>query len=114
MLEPTRWPRPTAAFLNERLSRIEAACREASVPFHDDAGVDDHLSCVLLASDFAYHSLLREPSLLGADFLQLMSDPRHADARAGMLAEASDAIELRRLLRRFRLREALRLIWRDV
>ena len=114
MLEPTRWPRPTAAFLNERLSRIEAACREASVPFHDDAGVDDHLSCVLLASDFAYHSLLREPSLLGADFLQLMSDPRHADARAGMLAEASDATELRRLLRRFRLREALRLIWRDV
>jgi glutamate-ammonia-ligase adenylyltransferase len=114
MLEPTRWPRPTAAFLNERLSRIEAACREASVPFHDDAGVDDHLSCVLLASDFAYHSLLREPSLLGADFLQLMSDPRHADARAGMLAEASDATELRRQLRRFRLREALRLIWRDV
>ena len=114
MLEPTRWPRPTAAFLNERLSRIEAACREASVPFHDDAGVDDHLSCVLLASDFAYHSLLREPALLGADFLQLMSDPRHADARAGMLADVRDTGELRRLLRRFRLREALRLIWRDV
>jgi len=114
MLEPTRWPRPTAAFLNERLSRIEAACREASVPFHDDAGVDDHLSCVLLASDFAYHSLLREPALLSADFLQLMSDPRHADARAGMLADVRDTTELRRQLRRFRLREALRLIWRDV
>ena len=114
MLEPTRWPRPTAAFLNERLSRIEAACREASVPFHDDAGVDDHLLSVLLASDFAYHSFLREPQLLGPDFLQLMSDPRHADARAGVFVEASDTVEMRRLLRRFRLREALRLIWRDV
>jgi glutamate-ammonia-ligase adenylyltransferase len=114
MLEPTRWPRRTAAFLNERLSRLEAACREASVPFHDDAGVDDHLSAVLLASDFAYQSLLRDPQLLGPDFLQLMSDPRHADARAGVFNDVHDAGELRRLLRRFRLREALRLIWRDV
>src|SRR5690349_8393839 len=114
MLEPTRWPRPTAAFLNERLSRLEAACREANVPFHDDAGVDDHLSSVLLASDFAYQSLLRDPQLLGTDFLQLMSDPRHADARAGVFNDVHDAGELRRLLRRFRLREALRLIWRDV
>ncbi|MBA8889627.1 glutamate-ammonia-ligase adenylyltransferase [Dokdonella fugitiva] len=114
MLEPTRWPRPTAAFLNERLSRLEAACREANVPFHDDAGVDDHLSSVLLASDFAYQSLLRDPQLLGPDFLQLMSDPRHADARAGMFNDVHDANEMRRVLRRFRLREALRLIWRDV
>ncbi|HEU4665732.1 MAG TPA: bifunctional [glutamate--ammonia ligase]-adenylyl-L-tyrosine phosphorylase/[glutamate--ammonia-ligase] adenylyltransferase, partial [Dokdonella sp.] len=114
MLEPTRWPRPTAAFLNERLSRLEAACREASVPFHDDAGVDDHLSSVLLASDFAYQTLLRDPQLLGPDFLQLMSDPRHADARAGVFHDVHDPDELRRLLRRFRVREALRLIWRDV
>ena len=114
MLEPARWPRPVAAFVNDRLSRLEAACREASVPFHDDAGVDDHLSCVLLASDFAYYSLLRDPQLLGPEFLQLMSDPRHADARAGVLAEAGDPLALRRALRLFRLREALRLIWRDV
>ncbi|HEY6942818.1 bifunctional [glutamate--ammonia ligase]-adenylyl-L-tyrosine phosphorylase/[glutamate--ammonia-ligase] adenylyltransferase, partial [Dokdonella sp.] len=114
MLEPTRWPRPIAAFLNERLSRLEAACREASVPFHDDAGVDDHLSSVLLASDFAYQTLLRDPQLLGPDFLQLMSDPRHADARAGAFNDVHDAGELRAMLRRFRVREALRLIWRDV
>ncbi|MGN6518828.1 MAG: bifunctional [glutamate--ammonia ligase]-adenylyl-L-tyrosine phosphorylase/[glutamate--ammonia-ligase] adenylyltransferase [Dokdonella sp.] len=114
MLEPPRWPRPTAAFLNQRLSRLEVGCRVASVPFHADAGVDDHLSSVLLASDFAYQNLLRDPQLLGPDFLQLMSDPRHADARAGVFNEVHDTGELRRLLRRFRLREALRLIWRDV
>ena len=110
----TPWPRPTVALLNERLSRLEAACREASVPFHDDAGVDEHLQRVLLASDFAYTCLLRDPSLLGPDFLQLMSDPRHADARAGVLGDLRDEAGLRRELRRFRQREALRLIWRDV
>ncbi|MDR2012705.1 MAG: bifunctional [glutamate--ammonia ligase]-adenylyl-L-tyrosine phosphorylase/[glutamate--ammonia-ligase] adenylyltransferase [Rhodanobacter sp.] len=114
MFEPLPWPRETAAFLNERLSRIEAACREVAVPFYDDAGVDDHLARVLLASDFAYANFLRDPALLGPDFLQLMSDPRHADARAGALADVRDTAVLRSALRRFRLREALRLIWRDV
>jgi glutamate-ammonia-ligase adenylyltransferase len=114
MLQPAEWPRATAAFLNDRLSRLEAACRDAAVPFHDDAGVDEHLQRVLLASDFAYASFLRDPQLLGADFLQLMSDPRHADARAGVFTDVHDDAALRLALRRFRLREALRLIWRDV
>ncbi|GAA0718991.1 bifunctional [glutamate--ammonia ligase]-adenylyl-L-tyrosine phosphorylase/[glutamate--ammonia-ligase] adenylyltransferase [Dokdonella soli] len=114
MFQPIPWPRATAAFLNERLSRLEAACREAAVPFYDDAGVDDHLERVLLASDFAYTSFLRDPRLLGPDFLQLMSDPRHADARAGALVDGHDDAALRSALREFRLREALRLIWRDV
>jgi glutamate-ammonia-ligase adenylyltransferase len=114
MMQPAALPRATAAFLDERLSRLEAACREAGVPFYDDAGVDDHLLRVLLASDFAYQCFLRDPRLLGPDFLQLMSDPRHADARAGFLAEIHDAAELRAALRGFRRREALRLIWRDV
>ncbi len=114
MLEPAAWPRPLAAFLDERLSRLEAACRGAGVPFHDDAGVDDHLRRVLLASDFAWRAFLRDPHLLGPELLQLMSDPRHADARAGHLADARGNDELRAALRHFRLREALRLIWRDV
>lgn len=114
MLQPAPWPRSTAVFLNERLSRIEVACREASIPFYDDAGVDDHLQRVLLASDFAYESFLRDPGLLGPEFLQLMSDPRHADARAGVFADALADADLRALLRQFRRREALRLIWRDV
>lgn len=113
MLVQANWPRATASFLNERLSRLEHACREAGVPFYDDAGVDDHLQRVLLASDFAYESFLRDPRLLGPELLQLMSDPRHADARAGALADLRDE-ELRAELRHFRRREALRLIWRDV
>ena len=114
MLQPAQWPRTTAVFINERLSRLEIACREAGVPFYDDAGVDDHLQRVLLASNFAYESFLRDPYLLGPELLQLMSDPRHADARAGVLAEARNDADLRTALRRFRLREALRLIWRDI
>jgi len=107
-------PRATAAFLDERLARLESACRDASVPFYDDAGVDDHLQRVLLASDFAYESFLRDPALLGPDLLRLMSDPRHADARAGVFAAAHSEAELFAELRHFRQREALRLIWRDV
>jgi glutamate-ammonia-ligase adenylyltransferase len=106
-------PRAIARFLDERLARLESACRDASVPFYDDAGVDDHLERVLLASDFAYESFLRDPALLGPDLLRLMSDPRHADARAGVFASLLDA-ELGAELRRFRKREALRLIWRDL
>jgi glutamate-ammonia-ligase adenylyltransferase len=107
-------PRAIAAFLDERLARLEAACRDASVPFYDDAGVDDHLQRVLLASDFAYASFLRDPALLGPDLLRLMSDPRHADARAGVFGAAVTDAELMAELRQFRQREALRLIWRDV
>jgi glutamate-ammonia-ligase adenylyltransferase len=107
-------PRAIAAFLDERLARLELACRDASVPFYDDAGVDDHLQRALLASDFAYESFLRDPALLGPELLRLMSDPRHADARAGVFASAHSEAELFAELRRFRQREALRLIWRDV
>jgi len=109
-----RWPPPLAALVAERFARVEAACRAASVPFHDDAGVDDRLRRVLLASDFAYRSFLRDPLLLGADALRLMADPRHADARAGVFDGVGEDAALRSLLRAFRLREALRLIWRDV
>lgn len=114
MSDPARWPRPLVAFATERLSRLEADCRAAQVPFHDDAGVDERLQRVLLASEFAWRSYLRDPQLLAPDALRLMSDPRHADARAGVFDEAADPAALRSLLRRFRLREALRLIWRDV
>ncbi|HEV7491100.1 MAG TPA: bifunctional [glutamate--ammonia ligase]-adenylyl-L-tyrosine phosphorylase/[glutamate--ammonia-ligase] adenylyltransferase [Rhodanobacteraceae bacterium] len=111
---PGSLPRTIAGFLDERLARLESACRDANVPFYDDAGVDDHLQRVLLASDFAYESFLRDPALLGPDLLRLMSDPRHADARAGVFVATLTDAELTTELRRFRLREALRLIWRDL
>jgi glutamate-ammonia-ligase adenylyltransferase len=117
MSDPFRRPVLTAALaalLDQRLSRLEAACREAQIPFYDDAGVDTHLRQVLLVSDFAYETLLRAPILLGPELVRLMGDPRHADARAGHLAAIDDEATLRAELRRFRKREAIRLIWRDV
>lgn len=114
MPSPVTLPRVLAVELDARLTRLERACRAAGVPFHDDAGVDTHLARVLLASDFAYASFLRTPELLGQELVQLMGDPRYADARAGTLRATTSPAELRTALRRFREREALRLIWRDV
>ncbi|MDC8013312.1 bifunctional [glutamate--ammonia ligase]-adenylyl-L-tyrosine phosphorylase/[glutamate--ammonia-ligase] adenylyltransferase [Tahibacter soli] len=112
-------PNPTASphadFLESRYARLLARCREAGVPFYDDAGVAEQLQRVLLASDFAFDCFSRAPALLAPDALMLMSDPRQADARAHQL-DAGERDEARQLalLRKFRKREALRLIWRDV
>jgi glutamate-ammonia-ligase adenylyltransferase len=108
--------RPAAIdrFLDARLSRLEALCREAGVPFYDDAGVDSHLQRVLLASDFAYESFVQDPHLLGPELVRLMNDPRHADARVGPFAMPLADADFRAELRRFRRRESVRLIWRDV
>ena len=104
-----------ADFLESRYAHLLARCREAGVPFYDDAGVAEQLQRVLLASDFAYDCFSRAPALLAPDALMLMSDPRPADARAWQVdaAERDEARQMS-LLRRFRKREALRLIWRDV
>jgi [glutamine synthetase] adenylyltransferase / [glutamine synthetase]-adenylyl-L-tyrosine phosphorylase len=101
-------------FAETRYARLIARCREAGVPFHDDAGVAEQVQRVLLASDFAYASFLREPELLGPGLNVLMSDPRHADARPLQLSADTDESATMRVLRQYRRREALRLIWRDV
>ena len=104
-----------ADFLESRYAHLLARCREAHVPFYDDAGVAEQLQRVLLASDFAYDCFSRDPALLAPQALMLMSDPRPADARVWQLdpGERDEARQMM-LLRRFRKREALRLIWRDV
>ncbi|MCQ4167302.1 bifunctional [glutamate--ammonia ligase]-adenylyl-L-tyrosine phosphorylase/[glutamate--ammonia-ligase] adenylyltransferase [Tahibacter harae] len=104
-----------ADFLESRYAHLLARCREAHVPFYDDAGVAEQLQRVLLASDFAYDCFSRDPALLAPEALMLMSDPRPADARVWQLdpGERDEARQMM-LLRRFRKREALRLIWRDV
>ncbi len=110
------FPRPQAIeiLLDQRLSRLESRCREVGVPFYDDAGVDSHLERVLLASDYAYESFAQDPQLLGPDLVRLMNDPRHADARASPFSTLLSDAEFRSEIRRFRRRESLRLIWRDV
>ena len=81
---------------------------------HDDAGVAKHVQRVLLASDFAFDVLQREPELLGAAGLALMTNPHHADARRLALDADMDEAAAMRALRVYRRREAVRLIWRDV
>jgi glutamate-ammonia-ligase adenylyltransferase len=106
-------PQRLSEFVETRYARMLARCREANVPYHDDAGVADHVRRVLLASDFAHASFLREPELLGAESLAVMSDPRYADARPLALG-AVDEADAMRAIRRYRRRESIRLIWRDV
>jgi glutamate-ammonia-ligase adenylyltransferase len=102
------------AFLSDRYARLLARCREAGVVLHDDAGVDERVRRVLLASDFAWESFQRDPELLNADGLLLMANPHHADTRPLALDVALDEAEAMHALRRYRRREAVRLIWRDV
>ncbi len=107
-------PPAIEALLDQRVTRLERLCREAGIPFYDDAGVDHHLGQVLLASDYAFESFVQDPQLLGPDLVRLMNDPRHADARTSPFSTKLSDTEFRREIRRFRRRESLRLIWRDV
>lgn len=107
-------PKAWQPFVDERLSRLTERCREEGISLYDDAGVTEHLERVLLTSDFAFDSFFQNPHLLGPQLISLMNDPRTAEARATELTLATDEISQLSLLRRFRRREALRLIWRDV
>ncbi|HEX4479648.1 MAG TPA: bifunctional [glutamate--ammonia ligase]-adenylyl-L-tyrosine phosphorylase/[glutamate--ammonia-ligase] adenylyltransferase [Rudaea sp.] len=107
-------PQSLSEFVAARYARVLSRCREAGVPFHDDAGVAEHVQRVLLASDFAFASIERDPELLAAEGLAVMSDPRHADARPLALSANIDEAGAMHAIRRYRRREAVRLIWRDV
>ena len=105
---------PIDDLVQTRYTQVLARCRELGVLLHDDAGVAERVQRVLLASDFAFDSFLREPELLVADALVRMADPRPADARPLQLEASVDEAQAMRALRRYRRGEALRLIWRDV
>jgi glutamate-ammonia-ligase adenylyltransferase len=107
-------PPTIAEFSFARYALLVERCREAGVALYDDAGVAEHLQRVLVASDFAFESFRREPALLGRDLIALMGDPRPADVRRPAWPGDIDEAGAMRELRRFRRREALRLIWRDV
>ena len=107
-------PTDLVEFAETRYAHLIARCRESGVALHDDAGVAEHIERVLLASDFAYDSFLRDPELLGAASIALMADPRNADTRPPDIPVGADEGAAMRVLRRHRRQEALRLIWRDV
>ncbi len=81
---------------------------------HDDAGVAERIQRVLLASDFAADALTRDPRLLSAEGLALFADPHAAEFRPPGLSREADEAAVMAVLRKYRRRESLRLIWRDV
>ncbi|MEO7149317.1 MAG: bifunctional [glutamate--ammonia ligase]-adenylyl-L-tyrosine phosphorylase/[glutamate--ammonia-ligase] adenylyltransferase [Rhodanobacteraceae bacterium] len=100
------------ALADEREAELAVACRAADVRLHDDAGVAQRLRRLLLASDFAFEALRRDPTLLSPPGLARLRDPAPASARAGLLHAGADDVATR--LRRFRRAEATRLVFRDV
>jgi len=97
-----------------RYAQLLARCREAGVALHDDMGVAERVQRVLDASDFAFDTLRREPELLSAAGLALLSSPHNADARRlEFVLDADEHIAMSEL-RKYRRREGVRLIWRDV
>ncbi|HET6907136.1 MAG TPA: bifunctional [glutamate--ammonia ligase]-adenylyl-L-tyrosine phosphorylase/[glutamate--ammonia-ligase] adenylyltransferase [Rhodanobacteraceae bacterium] len=105
-------PSALTALADSRYAELVERCRAAGVRVHDDAGVAERIRKLLLASDFAYEVLRRDPGLLGASGLERLRDPAPASARAGPLAH--DGEDLAARLRRFRRAEAVRLVFRDV
>ncbi|HET8941675.1 MAG TPA: bifunctional [glutamate--ammonia ligase]-adenylyl-L-tyrosine phosphorylase/[glutamate--ammonia-ligase] adenylyltransferase [Rudaea sp.] len=101
-------------FVDARYARLLAHCHDAGVGVHDDAGVDERIKRVLLASDFASDCFEREPTLLGAQSMALLTDPHSAQSRPLRLPDDMDEAQAMRAVRRYRRCEALRLIWRDV
>ncbi|MEO6966912.1 MAG: glutamine-synthetase adenylyltransferase, partial [Rhodanobacteraceae bacterium] len=108
---------PTAAaaltaLADSREAELAAACRTAGVHVHDDAGVAQRLRRLLLASDFAFDAIRRDPALLSPQGLARLRDPASASARTGLLSTGADDVAAR--LRRFRRAEAVRIVFRDV
>ncbi|MGH8211756.1 MAG: bifunctional [glutamate--ammonia ligase]-adenylyl-L-tyrosine phosphorylase/[glutamate--ammonia-ligase] adenylyltransferase [Rhodanobacteraceae bacterium] len=100
------------ALADARYAELTALCRGAGIRLHDDAGVAERLRRLLMASDFAFEALRREPRLLDAYGLERLRDPAPASARASLLGSSGDDFHAR--LRKFRRAEALRLVFRDV
>ncbi|MGH8162832.1 MAG: bifunctional [glutamate--ammonia ligase]-adenylyl-L-tyrosine phosphorylase/[glutamate--ammonia-ligase] adenylyltransferase, partial [Rhodanobacteraceae bacterium] len=100
------------ALADTREAELAAACRAAGVHLHDDAGVAQRLRRLLLASDFAFDALRRDPALLSPQGLARLRDPAAASVRAELLHTGEDDVAAR--LRRFRRAESVRLVFRDV
>ena len=80
--------------------------------------LEDQKARVITASSFARKSFERQPELLeellaSGDLERSYPDTVIADALSALLRDCPDGDELARRLRRFRLREMLRIVWRD-
>ncbi|WP_369926490.1 bifunctional [glutamate--ammonia ligase]-adenylyl-L-tyrosine phosphorylase/[glutamate--ammonia-ligase] adenylyltransferase [Xanthomonas sp. NCPPB 2632] len=102
------------ALIDHRYADVMAACRAARVPLHDDAGVAERIRRTLLASDFAFDVLRRQPELLSPAGLERLRGNPDASTRAASLDLPADEEHCMAMLRRFRHAEALRIVFRDV
>ena len=100
--------------VDDRYSRLMTRCREAGIPFHDDAGVAERVCATLLASDFAFDVWLRQPEWLAPQGIAWLSGEADASVRLAEMVLPADEAGCMAALRRFRHGEALRLIFRDV
>ncbi|TCV96022.1 glutamate-ammonia-ligase adenylyltransferase [Luteibacter rhizovicinus] len=117
MNTPSANPRESAelrALIDSRYADVMAACRAARVPLHDDAGVAERIRRTLLASDFAFDVLRRQPKLLAPDGLERLRSAADAGTRSATLTLSADEADCMATLRRFRHAESLRLVFRDV
>ncbi len=116
-MNATTVPRESAALrtlIDSRYADLVARCRAEGVPLHDDAGVAERIGRTLLASDFAYDVLRRQPDLLSPAGLDRLRSASDASARIDALVLSKDEAACMTALRRFRHAEALRLVFRDV
>ncbi|QWT19027.1 bifunctional [glutamate--ammonia ligase]-adenylyl-L-tyrosine phosphorylase/[glutamate--ammonia-ligase] adenylyltransferase [Bacillus sp. NP157] len=110
-------PRESAelrALIDQRYADVMAACRAARIPLHDDAGVAERVRRTLLASDFAYDILRRQPELLAPAGLERLRANTDASTRGATLDLPADEERCLAVLRRFRHAEAVRIVFRDV
>ncbi len=102
------------ALIDDRYSDLSQRCRAAGVPLHDDAGVAERIRRTLLASDFAFDVLSRQPELLSPAGLGRLRSGSDASARIDAVKLPDDEAACMVALRRFRHAESLRLVFRDV
>ncbi|KJV37351.1 bifunctional [glutamate--ammonia ligase]-adenylyl-L-tyrosine phosphorylase/[glutamate--ammonia-ligase] adenylyltransferase [Luteibacter yeojuensis] len=117
MNDPSPIPAESAelrALIDQRYADVMAACRAARIPLHDDAGVAERVRRTLLASDFAYDVLRRQPELLAPAGLERLRANGDASTRGATLDLPGDENRCMAVLRRFRHAEAVRIVFRDV
>ncbi len=102
-------PKPTLSALSAVADRALARLRAALPDLPDDARVQTRLRALAVVSDFAIDVCLRQPALLP----RLLADDGVLRPPLPTLTVENRA-DWPTLLRRFRLAESVRLIWRDV
>lgn len=121
LFAPERFPDSVQPALQPNLDRLQDAFAEAdlmaAVAALDTQTLRQLEACVL-ASDYVVDQLVRYPRLLlqlvdSGDLHSRYGNDRYRSALQTQLAHAQDEAAVARVLRQFRRREMVRIIWRD-